>query len=339
VTAPGSRNDALLTTSEIEQFISDGYAKIKAPPTVLAALQKQLFLARQLHYSSLEQKKQIFVGNGSGAKGYWPSGRDYDLFYKVRQMNHICHKRQYASFDFTLDIAPSGDTVTEAVLYSPNLWPDWIENFQQDCTQTIGILHGIARAALSSVLKQLNIPSKDEYFSRSPGAMRLMRYPRSDGLSPLIPAHRDYEFVTISYCDVPGLEILKGSGEPTSTGFDALGETPGELVLLAGDCLEMLSNKVVRAPIHQVKAGAERFSIVLFLCSNYGVCIEPGRIFNSPETSNNKAFSPARHLCTMNIINNPHLTDKIESGEIAYSIPKDLRNPFMQKAKLEEQGR
>jgi isopenicillin N synthase-like dioxygenase len=330
VSAPVGLSDLALTSDENEQFISHGYTKVKASAAVLSVLRNQVFLARQLHHSSFEQKERIFVGNGLGAKGYWPSGREYQFFYEVRQANHICHKRRYSSFDFTLDNAPNGDTVTEAILYSPNLWPDWINSFEEDCMRAIGLLHGIASAALSSVLKRLDIPSKDEYFSRSPGAMRLMRYPQGDGLSPMIPPHRDYEFVTISYCDVPGLEILKTGTDNEDTKSMALRETPGELVLLAGDCLEVLSNKVVRAPIHQVKAGAERFSIVLFVCSNYGVCIEPGRIFYSPETSANDFFSPARHLCTMNIINNPHLTDKVESGEIVYSIPKNLRNPFMQ---------
>lgn len=309
--------------SQVDEFIAHGYTKIKAPADMLAMLHRGLHLARTLHASTIDQKRRIFIGNGAGANGYWPSGAEYPQFYDVKQQNHICHRRKYTSFDFTMELSAPGANVTEQVMHAPNIWPDWIPGFQMESQRIQKSLHALASTVLIAVLDRLGIAAEVEDFSRSVGAMRLMKYPQSSGLEPLLPAHSDYEFVTVSYCEVPGLEVISKTGK-----IDRVGEQPDDLVLMAGDFLEVLSNHAVPAPVHQVRPAGERFSIVQFLCSNYGVCIRPGQIFHHDETANNDPFSPAKHLCTMHLMNNPHLTDRVQSGQLRYTIPEDLRNPL-----------
>lgn len=306
--------------SHVDEFIEHGYTKIKASDDLLAMLRRQLHLARTLHTSTIDQKRRIFIGNGEGAKGYWPSGDEYPEFYEIKQRNHIVHQRKYRSFDFSLELSATGANVTEKILHAPNIWPDWIPGFRDESQRVLKSLHDIAGTVLVAALQKLRIAAKAEDFSRSVGTMRLMKYAQSGSC---LPAHSDYEFITVSYCDVPGLEVVSKSGE-----IVRVGEEPDDLVLMAGDFLEILSDFVVPAPVHQVRPAGERYSIVLFLCSNYGLCIRPGEIFSHDETPNNDPFSPAKHLCTMHLMNNPHLTDRVRSGQFSYVIPNDLRNPL-----------
>lgn len=309
--------------SYIDEFIERGYAKIKVSGELLAMLRSQLQLGRLLHASTVEQKRRVFIGNGVGAKGYWPSGDEYSQFYESRQHDHICHARRYRSFDFSLELDADGENLTRDILHAPNIWPDWIPNFRTESQKVMQSLHAVASSVLVESLQRLGIAGKIEDFSRSVGTMRLIKYPDSSGSELLLPAHSDYEFITLSYCDVPGLEVSSRTGE-----IDRVCEEPDDLVLMAGDFLEILSDFAIPAPVHQVRPAGERHSIVLFLCSNYGLCIRPGQIFSHAETPNNEPFSPAKHLCTMHLMNNPHLTDRVRSGELNYMIPRDLRNPL-----------
>ena len=309
--------------SHVDEFIEHGYTKIKASDDLLFMLRRQLQLGRALHASTIEQKRRIFIGNGVGAKGYWPSGDEYSEFYNIKQTNHICHERRYRSFDFSLEPDGAGRNVTEEILQAPNIWPDWIPDFQDVSQRVLKSLNAIASKTLVDSLSKLGIAAGMDDFSRSVGTMRLMKYPKTDGSEILLPAHSDYEFITVSYCDVPGLEVVSKTGE-----IIPIEEEPDDLVLMAGDFLEILSGSVIPAPVHQVRPARERYSIVSFLCSNYGLCIRPGEMFAHEETPHNDPFSPAKHLCTMHLVNNPHLTDRVRSGQLNYLIPKDLRNPL-----------
>lgn len=309
--------------SLVDQFIERGYTKIKGSDELLGMLRRQLTLARTLHASTLEQKQRIFIGNGEGAKGYWPSGDEYPEFYAIQQPDHIVHRRKYRSFDFSLELGATGASVTEKVLHAPNIWPDWIPGFKDESQQALKSLHDVATTVLVATLEKLGIAARAQDFSRSVAPMKLMKYPPSRGSELCLPAHSDYEFITVSYCDVPGLEVVSKTGE-----IVRVHEEPDDLVLMAGNCLEVVSNFVVPAPLHQVRPAEERHSIVLFVCSNHGLCIRPGEIFSHEETPQNDPFSPAKYLCTMHLLNNPHLTDRLRSGEFSYAIPKDLRFPL-----------
>jgi isopenicillin N synthase-like dioxygenase len=317
------RKTKVMRPSHVDEFIEHGFAKIKASDDLLAMLRRQLHLARTLHASTVEQKRRIFIGNGEGAKGYWPSADEYAEFYDIKQPNHIVHRRKYRSFDFSLELNATGASVTEKVLHAPNIWPDWIPSFKDDSQRLMKSLHGIASTVLVDTLQKLGIAAAAEDFSRSVGTMKLMKYPPPSGSELCLPAHSDYEFITISYCDVPGLEVVSKTGE-----IVRVREEPDDLVVMAGDCLEVISDFVVPAPVHQVRPTEERYSIVLFVCSNHGLCIRPGEIFSHKETPHNDPFSPARYLCTMHLMNNPHLTDRLRSGQFSYAIPKDLRFPL-----------
>lgn len=279
-----------------------------------------LSLARLVHDLPQTELRRIHSSTGEGLRGYTPATP-----MLINSSTSSAEKsRRYSSFDFGFDNAGSVVDEVDRIVYAKSLWPQSVPNFEDRCTALRSEWHAFAVSLLSEILR-IDINQIDEFFSRPTGNMRLLRYDAHQGESPLIPAHRDYEFLTLVRSSAPGLEIIDSTG---AVGF--INELASEVVVIAGDCLEYLTDGQIRAGVHQVRVSSERYSCIYFLCCDTGAVVEKGGLKWRTMASSSDPFSPCEHVATMNLANHTLLRNKYRDTPIHSRIPTNGINPFFQ---------
>lgn len=277
-----------------------------------------LNLAKLVHELPQAELQQIHTSAGEGLRGYTPATP-----VLIDSSTSIAEKsRRYSSFDFGFDKPGAVVDEVDRILYARNLWPQSVPDFEDQCTALRDEWHAFAVSLLSEILR-IDTIKLEKFFSRPTGNMRLLRYDAHHGESPLIPAHRDYEFLTLVRSSAPGLEIIDSTGA-----VNCIDELASQIVVIAGDCLEYITDGQIRAGVHQVRVPFERYSCIYFLCCDTGAVVEKDGLKWRATANSTDPFSPCEHVATMNLANHTLLRKKYRDAPIHARIPENGRNPF-----------
>lgn len=309
----------ILKKNQIKDFVTNGFCCIKTSETPI--ISSWIDLAEHIHRLPKEALKSIDVNDSYGLRGY--SG-----------INNIIHNqdtfqpeinRKYFGFDFGFELDKFEKSDVEKILYAKNLWPSKNFEFKESCLKLLNQWNWLAIKIFSEIT---NLPHSKiiKHFSLPTGNMRFLEYRNNNSPTPLIPPHRDYEFLTIIQSNNRGLEIKNSNGD-----FSKIPSLPDEIVLLAGDCLEYFSGGKIKALEHRVVCSEDRFSCVYFLCCNSDIFIDKKNNFHSSIEANNitDIFSPSEHVAIMHLSNHSRIRTKYSNSNLIGKIPKNGKNPFL----------
>ncbi|WP_438850915.1 isopenicillin N synthase family dioxygenase [Brevundimonas nasdae] len=176
--------------------------------------------------------------------------------------------------DINTEAAPfplGPDTPAWRRLQGPNLWPDAMPELKQVLLAYQAEVTRVGIELLKAIAAALGQPENAfaEIYEPGPSQlMKIIRYPGRDvaQTDQGVGAHRDGGFVTVLLQDrTPGLRVQADDGS-----WIAAPPVAGTFVINAGELLELATNGLVRAAIHDVvapPAGDERFSVAFFLGS------------------------------------------------------------------------
>lgn len=211
--------------------------------------------------------------------------------------------RGYSSFDF----GPSGGAKGPLgrFLFAENLFPS--QEFAERARVAYESFAELGRMIALAVAESVGRPLEDEDLSYS--TMRLLHY--SSGATGWSKAHSDYEFFALIAASATGLEVQAADGRWVSLVLE-----PGELALLAGDCMESFSGGRVKAVTHRVALGLERYSVPFF----------QGLPLSYPLHEVGMTFG--EHIAGRLIRSFPHLREAHEAGELLPDLTVPAKNPF-----------
>ena len=214
------------------------------------------------------------------------------------------------------------------VLCGPNVWPA-CPGFREAGESYFAAMVGLSRALLRLIEGAFALPAS--YLAtrtRVPcSLLRLLRYDASPARATGIDPHTDFELFTIISEDRPGLQLCDRAGTWTTVSA----ANRGELILLAGDLLEVLTGGRVESPLHSVSMGpAERRSLAYFCGLDASSQIAPVTELAAPAAA--RRYVPLRvadHLAAMYVLSYPHLRAAHEAGHLP-DIAVPPNNPFKQ---------
>lgn len=278
---------------------------------------KLLEISEKLHSLPQQQLEDLTNFPIDGFRGYTGS-KTYD----ATGLSVAEKYRHYQSFELGRSSKPFDPPTLrkdlKGVLNCPNVWPTGIVNTVKEAEQCYDAFTSVALDILSDVLST-DRDSLESYFSVPTGNLRLLKYVDSDVSN--IPMHTDYEFITLIHASRPSLVV------ENSNSISALGESLDNLIVLAGDSLDFLTNSEIRRIRHGAKPSGLRYSNVFFLCSNADVQINNQREFIITCDSR-QYFSPASHTLGMNLANNHALRERFRGTSVEKTVPSNLSNPF-----------
>eukprot|EP00164_Ancoracysta_twista_P015488 GFYU01025609.1.p1 GENE.GFYU01025609.1~~GFYU01025609.1.p1 ORF type:complete len:415 (-),score=102.03 GFYU01025609.1:92-1303(-) len=179
-----------------------------------------------------------------------------------------------------------------------NQWPsrDSLPHFEGTMRRYFSEMEELSRILIAGMALGLGLPSSyfESAFERHSSYLRLNYYPRcpDPDSHKAISHHTDAGGVTVlTQSDVQSLQVWKGN---THRGHPVEGEgrwydvppTKDAFVINTGDIMQVWSNDVYTAPLHQVKAqeNLERYSAPFFYNPSYDTNYEPVPSCVSDET-------------------------------------------------------
>lgn len=237
-------------------------------PELIAAAQ-----AAALHFFSLPEKfkNQYDIASAprhSGYVGFSENGQYADEA-----------QRLYEAYDIGLELpALDQDFLAGNIFYGPNTWPDLlgfkkaVYSYYEAISHLAKLLTHTIEAALD-----LRVNTLTNMMRKPTAQLRLIHYPenqipcREAHSHSMMGAHTDYEFFTLLYQTMPGLQTVNVQGE----WLDAP-PLPNTLVMNVGDMAEVISGGRYRSNPHRVlNTGKERFSMPFFAAFDYQSEIRP----------------------------------------------------------------
>ncbi|KAG9312100.1 hypothetical protein JVU11DRAFT_7384 [Chiua virens] len=164
-----------------------------------------------------------------------------------------------------------------------NLWPeDDYPGFREACLEYYHAALSVGKGLFPLFALALDLPERyfDDKTKNSAAVMRMLHYPLRDGYpdiddnTPGVGAHADFECFTILWQqpDIQALQVMNSEKQ----WIDA---TPikDTLVVNIGDQLAFWTNDIFKSTVHRAinKSGKERYSIAVFVGTDYHVDIEP----------------------------------------------------------------
>jgi len=160
-----------------------------------------------------------------------------------------------------------------------NIWPIEVPTFKSDSLALWGALHGSGLNILRALALYLGEP--EETFSQmvqgGNTVLRMIRYPEptpsTDGI--WAAAHEDINLITLLVeASDPGLELKKRNGD-----WLPIMPVPGQLIADTGDMMQRLTNGLIPATTHRVRAPqtatGPRYSIPFFMHPHPDVYLDP----------------------------------------------------------------
>lgn len=264
-------NDTSLVQSLDLALTHTGFCYLKnhgIAPELIAAAQ-----AAALHFFSLPKKfkAQYDIANAprhSGYVGFAENG----LYADEAQ-------RLYEAYDIGLELsAQDHDFLAGNIFYGPNTWPDLlgfkraVYSYYEAVSHLSKLLTHTMEAALG-----LRVNTLTNMMRKPTAQLRLIHYPenqikcRDAHSHSMMGAHTDYEFFTLLYQTMPGLQTVNVQGK----WLDAP-PIPNTLVMNVGDMAEVISGGRYRSNPHRVlNTGKERFSMPYFAAFDYQAEIRP----------------------------------------------------------------
>lgn len=302
----------------LEQMKQHGYGVLDGY-SVLAV--KALNAAREFYNFPDPVRAAIMADFESGVLGYYPSEQEASRW---RESNLACaevfgsmRSRGYCSFDCLVNEKVVGSSPIIAL----NKWPgdriEWCGLAEQIYREFVTI-----GQAVSIDLARLACPhSADELLKGLASGeccslMRVLLYNQSEAIG-VSKAHTDYELVTLIASDGRGLQVRNKEGE----WCDVIAE-PGQLVVLPGDLMGILSAGLVPATPHRVAFGQQQRNSVVFF---QGL---PSAFSLSEYVSSEKPQTFGAHLLGMLARGAAHLSGKVDELESFHGFKIPERNPF-----------
>jgi isopenicillin N synthase-like dioxygenase len=188
-------------------------------------------------------------------------------------------QRLYEAYDISLELSSSDkDFLKGNIFYGPNTWPD-SPDFRMavyayyEAVSELSIL--ITHTFESALGLRMNILTN---MMRKPTAqLRLIHYPENEvrckdvNSHNMMGSHTDYEFFTLLYQTMPGLQTVDVNGN-----WIDIPPIEDTLVLNVGDMAEVISNGRFRSNPHRVlNNGKQRFSMPFFAAFDYNEIVRP----------------------------------------------------------------
>lgn len=310
---------------DVEFFCKNGYVILPLPSILQSPFSKALTLSQLVHSSTVEQKQSIYCGNSNGIYGYSPSSNEIDNYCSNIPVDHICRRRNYSSFDF--GYSDSSYFGKERILFQKNNWPRWIsKNTSTICNRIYRVGHEFLLDFLVMIFDAMQISYKRAYFDSAPGVFRFLKYSALSSMPMGSPQHTDYEFLTLSYSYSPGLQLINSDGSTK----DIL-QNKGNIIIQAGDCLELVTGGKIASRLHRVVVDSERYSLVHFICSKPKIYIKRNSIVYS-DCNVDDSFCPSDHLLEMSVANNYYLEEYCVRNLINIPMSNDRKNPLNKKS-------
>ena len=266
-----------------------------------------------LHMLDVDTKRTLAVGTTLSARGWHEGTRT--------------GKGSYETFEIGPE--PPARLVADdrnRILYGPNIWPE-LSGFRERASTYFSALHALSMRLLVPLEAALGLP--DRYLqarAQQPCTLlRMLRYEPSSDQAPGIAAHTDFELFTLISENAPGLEVCGRDGTWRAVTTDGI----EELVILAGDLLEVVTAGAVESPLHRVgQSRRDRCALAFFMGLDPDQVLVPRRSRSEGSVAPRyERLNVGDHLTAMYVLSYPHLRAAHASGMLgAHAIPE--QNPF-----------
>jgi isopenicillin N synthase-like dioxygenase len=315
----GPRTVDLLSSADLpallgEALRDDGYALLKGHPILPSVIESAYDAGLHLHQLDDAAKHRLAVANGEPARGWhrgFESGRG-----------------SYETFEIGVEMPYGASGDTTGILHGPNRWPP-TPGFRRRIEKYFDAVRALAMGLLAPLDVALGLPAG---YLRSRASdpyclLRVLQYDaRQPGESKLgIAPHTDFELFTILSVTESGLEVCSRDGRWRSV------ELHGreQLLLLAGDMLELITGGDVESPLHRVLVGtAKRQALAFFFAPGVGCTIAPQRAVPAEKQSLYAETTVGQHLAEMQILSYPHLRARYEDGAVDGQLQLRSQNPY-----------
>lgn len=207
-----------------------------------------------------EVKRQYICKAGGGQRGYTPFGTEHAKDNPYKDLKEFWHVGREVEADHEF-----------SEFYPPNIWPENIEDFQQDLSLLYTELDKTAHILLQALGKALKVSNHffSDMIENGNSILRAIHYPPVGEAPPVgsvrAAAHADINLITILMgATASGLQLL----DKNEVWLD-VDTKPGQLVVDAGDMLARITNDVIPATIHRVinpeQSTDARFSMPFFV--------------------------------------------------------------------------
>jgi isopenicillin N synthase-like dioxygenase len=270
---------------------------------------------RRLHDLGSEHKQHVAVGTNGLARG-WHQGMR-------------AGKGAYESYEIGTEAAVGSGGDATGILHGPNIWPE-IDGFREPVCAYLDAMKWLAQDLTAVIEEAFGLPSGYLHErARLPCCtLRILDYAASEtsetqaGIAP----HTDFEVFTIISEQAAGLEACnrQGDWEPLAAG------TPQELIIMAGDLLEIITNGRVESPLHRVLITPhERQSLAFFFGLDADAEVSP-QLEQRPgrESQVYATTQVGEHLAAMQILSYQHLRERHEAGKLLNELSVPSGNPF-----------
>lgn len=224
--------------------------------------------------------------------------------------------RGYSSYDFVED--PS---IFDALgLNVGNIWPPSTKFRREACVvyREIGrLMRDISRGVLAEIVRQCgrSFLERSAFDGKCCSIMRLLQYPALSKMA-VSKAHTDYEFLSLVWPTIPGLEVMDPKGR-----WHRPPVRENSVILLPGDMLQLASQGVIESSMHRVRYGDEERRAIIFF---QGLKFEE----RLPKSAMQESRCFGHHLCGLLIRGTPHLASALDSGRLDLDFFAPEQNPF-----------
>lgn len=246
-----------------------------------SSIEKLMEGAEKFFQSPKEIKDEIHFSKSKHFRGYEGCGDNKTEMKRKPDLNEQFNWGYEAKLDPTktaADIEKYEQDLNKSVMAGPNVWPQKVPELEISVKEYYSHVLNLARRLIKLFALALNLP--EDYFNsmfETPGAIgRILHYfpqdPKEENIMG-IGAHTDIECFTILHQgNVPALQVLNSSGE-----WIQAPPMEGTFVINIGDMLARWSNDVFISTVHRVSniTGRERYSIPVFIGTEYSTIIEP----------------------------------------------------------------
>lgn len=268
----------------------------------------------------LMERLKLNVAKQMGFLGYAVSETEADSLsgMEMRCMPVFSGRRMrgYSSYDFVED-----PNVFDALgLNVGNIWPPSSKFRREACVvyrRIAGLMRDISRGVLAEIVFESGRPflKRGAFDGKCCSIMRLLQYPALPKMA-ISKAHTDYEFLSLIWPTVPGLEVMDSKGR-----WHRPPVRENSAILLPGDMLQLASQGVIESSMHRVRYGdEERRSVIFFQGLKFE---EP-----LPKSAMLEARFFGHHLCGLLIQGTPHLASALDSGRLDLDFFVPEQNPF-----------
>lgn len=264
-------NDKKLVKELKDALIHSGFCYLKnhgIPKELINSAQNNgmKFFSRTEQY-----KKQFSIANAIRHSGY--VSFDDSGLYSDEAI------RLYEAYDISMELPNTDeDFLSGNIFYGPNTWPD-SPDFRMAVYayyEEISKLSKLITHTFESALK-LRTNTLTNMMNKPTAQLRLIHYPENEvrcrdvESHTMMGAHTDYEFFTLLYQTMPGLQTIDVHGS-----WMDIPPIEDTLVMNVGDMAEVISNGLFRSNPHRVlNNGKERFSMPFFAAFDYNAVVRP----------------------------------------------------------------